>query len=176
MRGSRLAAVLLFFAMVAALILVLLRVKRVPMNGAHRYVDALNHALQGWEEMMKDRILVAKILFLTAVNVSAGALLFYVAFEALGFPVAFTTALLIYLITSFSLLINVTPGNLGVQEAVSSFAAAMLGAGADPGLMAALLIRGAMMAAAFTLGPLFGMLLAREMAENGTAGSTGGSH
>jgi uncharacterized protein (TIRG00374 family) len=168
-------ALLLFFAGVAGLILVLLKVKRVHRNVTNRYVEALNHALQGWEEMMKDRILAVKILFLTAVNITAGALLFYIAFGALGFPVTFTTALLIYLITSFSLLINVTPGNFGVQEAVSSFAAAMLGAGAGLGLMAALMIRVATMAAAFTLGPLFGMLLAREMAENKTAGSTGGS-
>ncbi len=166
---------LLFFAVVVILILILLRVRGVQIDEGNRYFKALNHALKGWEEMMKDGLLMTKILFLTTLNGTAGAFLFYVAFEALGFRVPFTTALLIYLVTSFSLLINITPGNFGVQEAVASFAAVMLGTGADLGLMAALVIRVVTVATAFTLGPFFGMLLAREMGRSGTAVNTEGS-
>jgi hypothetical protein len=61
-------------------------------------------------------------------------------------------------------LINITPGNLGVQEAVTSLAAAILGAGADMGLIAALIVRAVAILAAFILGPIFTYLLSKELA------------
>ena len=93
----------------------------------------------------------------------AGALLYFVAFASIGFAVPFTVALLIYLLTSFTLLINITPGNLGVQEAATSLAAAILGAGADMGLLAALIVRAVTILAAFALGPIFSYLLSKEL-------------
>jgi uncharacterized membrane protein YbhN (UPF0104 family) len=60
-------------------------------------------------------------------------------------------------------LINITPGNLGVQEAVTSLAAAILGAGADMGLLAALIVRAVTIVSAFALGPFFSYLLSKEL-------------
>jgi hypothetical protein len=50
-----------------------------------------------------------------------------------------------------------------VQEAAASLAAAILGAGADVGLLASLIARAVAILAAFTLGPIFSYLLSREL-------------
>jgi uncharacterized membrane protein YbhN (UPF0104 family) len=78
--------------------------------------------------------------------------------------IPFRTALLIYLLSSFSVLINITPGNLGVQEVITSLAAEILGVGADTGLLASLIIRAITILAALTFGPIFSYLLSKELA------------
>jgi uncharacterized membrane protein YbhN (UPF0104 family) len=96
-------------------------------------------------------------------NILIGALLFLVAFMSLGSMLPFRVALLIYLLTTFTLLINITPGNFGIQEAGTSMAAAILGAGVEMGLMASLMIRAATILSAFSLGPVFSYLLSKEL-------------
>ncbi len=76
-------------------------------------------------------------------------------FHSIGVAIPFKIALLIYLLTAFTVLINITPGNLGVQEAVASLAAAILGAGADMGLLASLIIRAVTILCGLRAGPDF---------------------
>jgi hypothetical protein len=66
--------------------------------------------------------------------------------------------------TSFSLLVRITPGNLGIQEAVVSLSSGLLGIGTGQGLLVSLLIRVATMIPTFTLGPVFSFLLTRKLA------------
>jgi len=66
---------------------------------------------------------------------------------------------MISLIAVFSLLVNITPANLGVQEAVVSIASGGLGQGVGEGLVVVLLIRAATMLLIFTLGPIFVLAL-----------------
>jgi uncharacterized protein (TIRG00374 family) len=106
---------------------------------------------------------MGKLITLTLVNIIIGALIFLIVFQSLGLNIPFRMALLIYLLSSFSVLINVTPGNLGVQEIITSLAAEILGVGADMGLLASLIIRAVTILAAFTLGPIFSYLLSKEL-------------
>ena len=50
-----------------------------------------------------------------------------------------------------------------MQEAAASLAAGILGAGADMGLLAALIVRAVSILSAFTLGPIFSYLLSKEL-------------
>jgi uncharacterized membrane protein YbhN (UPF0104 family) len=110
--------------------------------------------------------------------VSIGAALYFTAFRTIGVPVPFGLALLIHLLTSYTVLLNITPGNLGVQEIITTVAAALLGAGAETGLLAALIVRAVTILCAFALGPFFSYLLSKELMASGAASSSGteGSH
>jgi uncharacterized membrane protein YbhN (UPF0104 family) len=137
--------------------LILFPAARLPWE--NRIAKALNAALAGWELVKNDQVLLAKLVAYTLVNISLNALCIWVAYDALGFPVPFRSALLVGLLTSFSLLIGITPGNLGIQEAVVSLSSGLLGIGTGQGLLAALLVRGATILPAFTLGPIFSFSL-----------------
>jgi uncharacterized membrane protein YbhN (UPF0104 family) len=152
-----------FFIAVAISIsaLILFPAARLPLE--NRIAKALNTALAGWKLVKNDQVLLAKLVAYTLVNISLNALCIWVAYDALGSPVPFRSALLVGLLTSFSLLIGITPGNLGIQEAVVSLSSGLLGIGAGQGLLAALLVRGATILPAFTLGPVFSFSLTHTL-------------
>jgi uncharacterized membrane protein YbhN (UPF0104 family) len=156
---------LVLFFFLAALVTVLLVsfFPSITMGSKNRLLCMAQSALEGLAIIRRDRVLLGKLVALTFFNITIGALLFFVVFGSMGLTVPFRTALLIYLMTSFTILINVTPGNLGVQEAATSFAAAILGAGADMGLLASLIIRAVTILTAFALGPHFSYLLSKEL-------------
>ena len=162
--GSHWWTVLLFFLATLSTILLVLFLPSPSIGGRNRLLRLLQQALEGMEFIQRDRELLWKLVALTFFNVVVGAFLFFVAFHSIGTAIPFRIALLIYLLTACTVLINITPGNLGVQEAVTSLAAAILGAGADVGLLAALIVRAVAILAAFILGPIFTYLLSKELA------------
>ena len=155
--------VLLFFLATLSTILLVLLVPSASIGNRHRWLLFVHHAMGGVHAIRRDVTFMGKLIALTVFNLTVGALLLFVAFTSTGFAISFSAALLIYLLTSYTVLINITPGNLGVQEVVTSLAAAILGAGADMGLLAALIVRAVAMLAAFTIGPIFSYLLSKEL-------------
>jgi uncharacterized membrane protein YbhN (UPF0104 family) len=155
--------VIFFFLATLSTILLVLFLPSPSIGGRSRLLRLLQQALEGMQFIQRDRELLWKLVALTFFNVVVGAFLFFIAFHSIGAAIPFRIALLIYLLTACTVLINITPGNLGVQEAASSLAAAILGAGADLGLLAALIVRAAAILAAFILGPIFSYLLSREL-------------
>ena len=86
---------------------------------------------------------------------------------SIGLHISFLQAFIISLIGIFSLILNITPANLGVQELVIGFASEyLLIDGGAEGLLAALVVRAATIILVFSLGPLFSFILARDYGEN----------
>ena len=161
--GSYSWPILLFFLATLSAILLVLLVSSTSIGSRHRWLLFAHNAMEGLNAIRRDGALLGKLIALTVFSIAVGALLLFVAFKSTGFAIPFSAALLIYLLTSYTVLINITPGNLGVQEVVTSLAAAILGAGADAGLLASLVVRAVAILAAFTLGPIFSYLLSREL-------------
>lgn len=158
--------ILLFFIAILSTILLVSLVPSIPIGSGHRLLRLVQSALEGLDVIRRDGALLWKIVVLTFFNVAAGGLLVFVAFASIGYAVPGTVSLLIYLLTSFTLLINITPGNLGVQEAVVSLSAVILGVEADTGLLAALIVRAFKILSAFALGPIFSYLLSKELTKD----------
>lgn len=156
--------VLVCFTTVIVSISALVLFPTVKLPWKNRIAKTVNTSLEGWSLVKSDRVLITKLVIYTLINIFLNGLSFWIAYDALGSRISFRSALLVGLLTSFSLLVRITPGNLGIQEAVVSLSSGLLGIGAGQGLLAALLIRGATLIPAFTLGPLFGFLLSRKLA------------
>jgi uncharacterized membrane protein YbhN (UPF0104 family) len=161
--GSYSWLVVLFFLATLSTILLVSYVPSIAAGKKHRLLLLVHPALEGFDIIRRDRALCGKLIALTLFNIAAGGLLYFMAFSSIGLTVPFKVALLIYLLTSFTLLINITPGNLGVQEAAASLASAILGTGAEMGLYAALIVRTVAILIAFALGPIFSYLLSKEL-------------
>jgi uncharacterized membrane protein YbhN (UPF0104 family) len=157
--------VLVFFILVVGVISIFFLFPSIKFPGDDKsfFVAHINEALSGWDLIRKDAALLFTIVVYTAVNIAVNGLSFWIAYSALGAAVPFTSALLVSLFISFSLLINVTPGNIGVQEAIVGLSSGLLGLGAGLALVAAILVRASALLVAFTLGPIFSVLLSRKL-------------
>jgi uncharacterized membrane protein YbhN (UPF0104 family) len=133
---------------------------RLPWR--NRFVNSINTSLEGWALVKNDRLMLFKLILLTLVNIVLDSCSFWLAFRALGFPISFSESMLISLLMVFSLLINITPGNIGVQEAIISLSSTILGASLQQGLVAALIVRVSTIILTFSLGPIFSYLLSMK--------------
>ena len=163
---------LLFFAAATAVASILAIVPVGELRGKSPWIRNLNRVLTGWTLIRKDRRFLEKLVLYVFVNIALNGLSFYLAYVALGSNVTFMAALVVSLLTAFSILINLTPGNLGVQEAVTSLSSVLLGLGAGLGFLVALIIRAAGLLPVLVLGPLFSYILTKVLAA-GRPGITG---
>jgi len=155
---------LAFFFLAVCTVILFLLYRPVPLpDGEGRIRQFLRDVISGWP-LMKGKIdLIGKLIVLSLANILLGSSSLWLAFNALGYPVPGMDALLINLLQSFSLLISITPGNLGVQEGVVSLSTGLLGHGLGAGLLAALLIRAVTILYILSHGPLFSYLLSKEL-------------
>lgn len=155
---------ILFFLAVILIISSFAMLPAVKIPGSNWVAVSLNNAIDGWTLIKRDVLLLVKLALYTLVNILLNGLSFWLAFVALSdSSLSFGTIFLISLFSSFSILIKITPGNLGISEAIITISSGILGIGAGLGLMASLLIRAASLIPIFTLGPAFSFVLTREL-------------
>lgn len=99
-------------------------------------------------------VFVAKMLFILTTSARL-----YLAFFALGMNPNLLCILIIGSLVVFSMLISITPGNLGVKEGVISLLASMLGVSFDEAILAAVLDRAVTMIVVISLGLIFSYVL-----------------
>jgi len=133
------------------------------LSSPHWLLTNINTAIQGWLIIKTDFRLLAWLIVYTLLQIFFNGLSVWVSFTALDSPVTFTASLLIGMLTIFSLLINVTPGNLGIQESITSFSSLLLGSSIGYGLLVALIIRATNMLVALGLGPIFSLILTKKL-------------
>jgi uncharacterized membrane protein YbhN (UPF0104 family) len=163
-----------FFAAVVVAISALFISPPVRLPWDNRLARILNTSLEGWAVVKNDWRLLTRFAIYSSITVLSNGMGFWIAYRALGTPISYAAAQLISLLAGFSLLVRITPGNLGIQEAVVGLSSGLLGTGAGEGLLAALLIRAATVLLAFTLGPIFSLVLTREVTKHPLASQTPG--
>jgi len=154
---------LLLFIGVVIVISIMSVLPSVNLPGNNRISKGINTSIEGWHSIRNDKLLLGRLVGYTLFNILLNGLSFWVVYRALGLSISFSAALLISLVAVFTIMVNITPGNFGIQEAIISLSSEMVGAGAGTGLMVSLLIRAASLIPIFTLGTIFSFLLTREL-------------
>jgi uncharacterized protein (TIRG00374 family) len=176
LQDAQFFALALFFLAVFTVILYLLH-RPVPLtDGEGRIKRFLRDVVSGWPLMKSKTGLIGKLILLSLANIVLGGSSLWLAFDALGYAVPGMDAVLVNLLQAFSLLISITPGNLGVQEGVVSLSTGLLGYGLGAGLLAALLIRAVTVLFILSHGPLFSYLLSKELVAARSMDQIGGEH
>ncbi len=163
-RDTRILPLGLFF--LAALVVILFLLHRpIPLpDGEGRVQRFLRDVTSGWPLLKSRGSLIGKLIGLSLVNILLGGGSLWLAFDALGMPIPGVDAILLSLCQAFSLLVSITPGNLGLQEWIVSLSSGLLGYGLGAGLLAALLVRAVTVLFILSQGPLFSYLLSKELA------------
>jgi len=124
----------------------------------NRFIKVVN----GWHTIKNNRKVVLATTLVTIVQFLLGSLMLWLQFKVFGIEVSFAAAVFLNSVASLSLLVGLTPGNLGVQEAIIVFSAATIGITPAESLSAALLGRAVSLVVLFVLGPIFSYVLMRK--------------
>lgn len=169
--NSVLIAVFLLLVLIAAGLLVNLPLHRLPLPN-NRLGQLLMSALTGWQLIRQNMQLLWGVLLISLVGVVLNGAAFWLAYQAIGLvEVSIPAAMLVSLTAVFSILVTITPGNIGVREAIISLMSQLLGVGVGEGLLVALIIRIGTLSTVFTLGPLFTVYLTQRLNEAHNADS-----
>ena len=157
---------LLFAVMsMSPVLVILLPVDRLPLSTEGRVMRLLHSVREGWLTVRADRTLLAKQIIVTTLIKIMQSLSIYFGLQVLGVGIPFYQTVLVSELTSLVNFVRITPGGLGIAESVYAVSAELVGSTAAQGLAAGLLIRVVDWSLAFTLGPIFMIILTRRAQE-----------
>jgi uncharacterized membrane protein YbhN (UPF0104 family) len=110
-----------------------------PARG--RVARIIGLAVEGWDTLRTDRKTLGAVFLLGGLFIVASMGNALLGFHALGIAITLPTALCISVFSSVSGILNLTPGNLGVREALVGTIARVSGVSFHHGIAAALIVR-----------------------------------
>ena len=131
-------------------------------TGLRKWLNRFIKVINGWHLIKKNGRVILVTSFVTLVQILLGSLMLWFQFKVFGVDISFMAAIFLSAIGSLSILIGLTPGNLGVQEAITVFSAATIGISTTESLSAVLLGRAVGLVVLFVLGPIFSYVLMRS--------------
>lgn len=138
--------------------------KKTPHKWLNRFIQVIN----GWH-MIKNRrkiIMISFLLMLVFLLISTIST--HYRFKTFGIFISFPQCLFLASVHVLSLLISITPANLGISEAITVFSATTIGITPAQSLSTAILARLVSFAALFSLGPIFTHYLVKFKPGSGT--------
>ena len=133
-------------------------------------VNKFINVINGWHLIKSNIKLVSTISILTIIQILIASYMLQLQFQVFGIEISFMKCLFLSSIGSLSILIAITPANLGIAEAVTVFSALTIGISAAESLSAAILGRLIQTVILFILGPIFSYILIKPLnssSENG---------
>jgi len=109
-------------------------------------------------ENLRDYPFMAKLLSMNILVFLHNGLLYYICFFSMGVSVSPAEIAVFYALSKIGTYINITPGNLGVQELYSGFISEFLGIGMGQGVIISVIVRSIGFVNQIVLGILFGGL------------------
>lgn len=133
--GSQLVMLAMIFGGIfcVSLILSLVKIpsKLLERDMRNKYVGKiakiLLQMLDGWNNIVANRKLMAKLTLLIICNFALSMLLTKAEVAALHLTIGFPALILFTVLSSLSLFVSITPANLGVKEAIYVFSASVIG-------------------------------------------------
>ena len=139
-------------------------------NPQNRYKLILKNTFDGWNRIKGNTDLVIKVSALIVLNYIIISARLYYGYRMLQIDLGILPVFLISLIMGFSVLIAITPGSLGIQEAAIGFISKLVGSEFSNGLMVSGILRTVDIMVVFALGPIFMHLLLKKREVNVTIG------
>lgn len=153
---------LLLLTMIGTFLLVLfLKLGKRFKN--ERFNNILELVKEGLDFFQENRRLIISFSILHVAFISVMGARLFVCFSAIDIDVVPLQMLIISSLTTFSIVLSLTPANLGIKEGIISFSAHLLGIPADQAMLAALIDRGVAIVLTFLFGLIFSRILLSDM-------------
>lgn len=163
--GSLHSGLFVFFLLIIILCAVFIAFSSERPAHKNKLLNYISKAVNGWNRLKKDRILLLKLFNLLVARLIVSSLILYFAFLAFDYRIGIPEVVLTTCLVIFSTLLRITPGSLGIQEGAFVICSELFGLSIAQGLLVAGLVRVVDVIVIFTLGPLFSYLLINERVE-----------
>ena len=127
-----------------------------------KWINRFIKVINGWHLIKENKKIITITALITLIQIILSTIMLYLQFAVFGIEISFASALFLSSIGNLSIVIAVTPGNLGISEAITVFSALTIGITATESLSATLLGRAVSLVVLFILGPIFSYILLRK--------------
>lgn len=104
--------------------------------------NALMKFMKSWDRIVKNRKLLIQLILITLANILINTVIIYFEFISLGLTVNILDLILYSSLSGVSLLVSLTPGSLGIREAVFLISSQSIGLAQEQILQLAIVDRG----------------------------------
>lgn len=136
---------------------------RIQKDYNNYYLNKLKQALNSWHVIRTNLSLLKKLTVIILTYAFVGLLTVYFSYRAFGCEISFFQCLLISTLFSFSTLIKITPGALGITESIMILTGQLFHISPAQSLLAAGLLRSVNLCWIFILTPIFSYLLSMNI-------------
>jgi uncharacterized protein (TIRG00374 family) len=123
-----------------------------------RFIKVIN----GWHLIKNNRKIVFTTSIVALIQLVLGALNILILYLIFDIHIGFFKALFIASLGSIAILVAITPGNLGIADAINVFSATIIGVGLTEAVAATVLGRAISLLLIFILGPIFSYILLKH--------------
>ncbi len=127
--------------------------------------DLINKIIKvanGWHLIKNNKKVILVTILTTMSSLLTTVILTIIAYHIFGIEINFIKSLFLASIGFLSIVISITPGNLGIAEVIAVFSALILGITPAQSLSVAVLIRIVQIIVMVTLGPIFSYILLKH--------------
>src|SRR3989338_5827930 len=156
---------LIFFIALVLEILIMLFSPRLKLTKSKIINFGIN-VINEWRIIRKNYTLVTKLILADIVVILLIALRLVLTYYIIQSPIKWFPGVVIATITMLSILINITPGGLGIKETVIVLSTSLAGATQKAGTLVAILDRVISVIIVFSIGIAFAYILLKEGRKN----------
>ena len=144
-------SIFLIFLVTACTTLILMS---ISPKGKHHLFSKWRTITHHWSLIKTKKQAIFQVALFTTLALLNSAFMMHLQFYSLGSNLSYIKALFLVSLSSLSIIINITPAGLGIQEAITVFSGLALGISPVYSLAAALLGRAVSFTVLFILGPI----------------------
>lgn len=149
-------AVTLVFLVIPAVSILIIKTK-IPFKN-----EKIREITGGWQIIKTDKILIIKLAALTCISILIIGLQNWITFRALGIEISLIQSFYVAIVGTLGIFINITPGSLGITEALYLFSAKIINIDPAYALLAALIIRASSLILMLIAGPIANYFLVKN--------------
>ncbi len=153
-----------FFLMIAIFLGNILAItKKFELKSEHKIAQRINRVSLGWQEIKQHPTTLKKLLINRALGTPLSILRIYLIAQGLGIDLNLLKATFLSTLGAISSLINITPGGLGITEALYGLSAETLSITVSAGVAIALISRIVNILSLIIIGPFFQANLLKQL-------------
>jgi len=156
---------IIFFIFLGIFIFMLLIIIFSPKfnENKNKWINRVIKVINGWHLIKNNKKTIFITVLISLIQLILGTLSTIITYSIFGVEIDFFKALFIASIGSLSILISITPGNLGIGDAINVFSATIVGIGTTEAVAATVLGRVIGLIVILILGPIFSYILMKDI-------------
>ncbi len=153
---------ILFLAVFLFLMSIIIFSPKLPEQ-KNKWLNRFIKVINGWHLIKNNKKIVFATAIVSLIQLILATTTLLINYSIFGIHLSFFAALFIASINSLAILIAITPGNLGIGDAINVFSASIVGVGLTNAIAATILGRAISIIVISILGPIYSYQLMKEV-------------